>query len=160
MAQTVKGQKEPPQKPYRPGQRQQERMQRQARLLLAFGSINALMQTVPQHRLPARMQQPLKQPVSMRLQQQHSLPLVSLDCKTLLLQRLDQQNHQLCQVLLLRFQMDFNIQMSKSDVGQQHSRAVMYLRNIRVGFRKLVRNLIVPGIATLRHSLQCLARGR
>jgi len=31
MAQTVKGQKEPPQKQYRPGQRQQERMQRQAR---------------------------------------------------------------------------------------------------------------------------------
>jgi FKBP-type peptidyl-prolyl cis-trans isomerase len=31
MAQSVKGQKEPPQKQYRPGQRQQERMQRQAR---------------------------------------------------------------------------------------------------------------------------------
>ena len=31
MAQTVKGQQEPPQKQYRPGQRQQERMQRQAR---------------------------------------------------------------------------------------------------------------------------------
>ena len=31
MAQTVRGQKEPPQKQYRPGQRQQERMQRQVR---------------------------------------------------------------------------------------------------------------------------------
>ena len=31
MTQTVKGQKEPPQKQFRPGQRQQERMQRQAR---------------------------------------------------------------------------------------------------------------------------------
>src|SRR5215469_10199818 len=31
MTQTVNGQKEPPQKQYRPGQRQQERMQRQAR---------------------------------------------------------------------------------------------------------------------------------
>jgi FKBP-type peptidyl-prolyl cis-trans isomerase FkpA len=31
MAQTVKGQNEPPQKQYRPGQRQQERIQRQAR---------------------------------------------------------------------------------------------------------------------------------